>query len=185
MASDPEADIQRLWHDQLREERTMAIGDIHARAGRFEKKTRNWNSVAGVAIILAGLGNAWQVVFANQVMLDRVGDLLSIAALVYVAYRFRGYGRLSSMPAGLGLTTSVDFYRTQLARQRDLTSGGWRYLLLFVPGVSLSLFGRALDRSMNQNIAVAAAGVALFLGVAWLHARTARRLQAEIAALSS
>jgi hypothetical protein len=118
-------------------------------------------------------------------MLDRVGDLLSIAALVYVAYRFRGYGRIGSMPAGLGLTSSVDLYRSQLARQRDLTINGWKYLLLFVPGVSLSLFGRALDRSLNQNIAVAAFGVALFMVVAWLYARTARKLQKEIDLLSA
>jgi hypothetical protein len=64
MASDPEADIQRLWHDQPREEQAMALGEIRAKAERFEKKTRNWNSVAAVAIIVAVLVNAWQVVFA-------------------------------------------------------------------------------------------------------------------------
>jgi phosphate/sulfate permease len=78
------------------------------------------------------------------------------------------------------MTQSVDFYREQLARQRDLSAHPWGYLLPFVPGVGLSLFGRALDRSPAPNAAIAVFAVALFIGTAWWHKRSARRLQREI-----
>ena len=113
-------------------------------------------------------------------LLERVGDLLTMAALVYVMYRSRGRVSVGSMPAGLGLTSSVDFYRQQLARQRDLAATPWEFLAPFVPGVGLSLFGRALDRPPAQTAAIAAFGVALFLAVAWINRRTARKLQREI-----
>ena len=84
------------------------------------------------------------------------------------------------MPAGLGLTASVDFYRTQLARQRDLANQPWRYFAVFIPGVGLSLLGGALDQSAAQTAAFAAFGVALFVTIAWVARRGARRLQDEI-----
>ena len=84
------------------------------------------------------------------------------------------------MPAGLGLTSSVDFYRQQLARQRDLAASPWEFLAPFVPGVGLSLFGRSLDRPPAQTAPIVAFGVALFLAVAWVNRRTARKLQREI-----
>jgi hypothetical protein len=51
-------------------------------------------------------------------------------------------------------------------RQRDLADDSLGYLLPFVPGVSLSLLGGALDRPASQVIALAVFGVALFLGTA-------------------
>ena len=84
------------------------------------------------------------------------------------------------MPAGLALTTSVDFYRHQLTRERDLANHPWRYLAVFVPGVGLSLLGRSLDRPPAQTAAIAAFGIALFFAVAWVNRRTARKLQSEI-----
>lgn len=82
------------------------------------------------------------------------------------------------LPAGCAAPPSS--HRQQLARQRALAGQPWRYLVLFVPGVALSLFGDALARTTAQNAAIAVFAVALFLGVAWVNARTGRRLQREI-----
>ena len=83
--------------------------------------------------------------------LERAGDLLTIAALVYIAYRFRKQ-RLSAPPVALGRTNCVDFYRAELVRQRDLSKDSWGYLLPFVPGVALALFGGGFeDRPTSQN----------------------------------
>jgi hypothetical protein len=103
-----------------------------------------------------------------------------MAALLYVAFGFWKQASAQFMPAGLGRTSCVDFYKKQLAHQRDLGSHPWRYLVLFVPGVGLSLLGHSLDRPPAQTVAIVAVGVALFLTVAWLNRRTARRLQREI-----
>jgi hypothetical protein len=87
---------------------------------------------------------------------------------------------VQSMPAGLGLTGSVHFYRDQLARRRDLSGHPWRFLLPFVPGVALSLLGGAPDGSPAQAAAVVTFGVALFFALAWWEKRRARRIQDEI-----
>jgi hypothetical protein len=177
--NEPAQDIQRLWHDQPREEHAMSIDDIRSKAERFDRKVRRWNIATGVLFALVIVVEAWQV-WRNPELPERVGDLLTIAAIIYSAYLFRGYATSQSMPSGLGLTSSVDFYRKRLALQRDLASQPWRYLVLFIPGVGLSLFGDALDRPAAQTAAIAAFGVALFLTVAWVNRRTARRLQREI-----
>lgn len=174
-----EPDIRRLWHDQPREEHTMSIDVIRSRAQRFEWKTRRWNRVTAALFVLVIPLEAWQV-WREPELLERTGDLLTIAAFIYVMFRMRGRMFPESMPAGLGLTSSVDFYRQQLARQRDLAATPWEFLAPFVPGVALSLLGRSLDRPPAQTAAVAAFGVALFLAVAWINRRTARKLQREI-----
>jgi hypothetical protein len=58
--------------------------------------------------------------------------------------------------------------------------------LPFVPGVFLALFGGGFsDRPAGQLIALAAFGVALFIGIAWWNAHTARTIQDEIDALDA
>ena len=86
----------------------------------------------------------------------------------------------------LGRTNCVEFYRSELVRQGDLSNDSWGYLLPFVPGLTLALLGRSLEnRPTSHLIALAAFGVAFFLGVAWLNAHTARKLQSQGSAAGS
>jgi hypothetical protein len=174
-----EQDIQRIWHGQPREEPVMSIDEVRSRAERFEQRVRRWGVAGGFLFALILVVESWQV-WRSPELPERVGDLLTMAAFLYWAYLARPYMTTQAMPSGLGLTSSVDFYRTRLARQRDLASHPWRYLVLFVPGVGLSLFGDALTRPVLQTAAIAAFGVALFLWAAWVNGRTARKLQREI-----
>jgi hypothetical protein len=157
----------------------MSIDEIRSRAKRFEQKVRRWSVTGGLLFLLIIVVESWQV-WRGPDLPERVGDLLTMAALIYSAYLYRPYMTTQAMPSGLGLTSSVDFYRMQLARQRDLAGHPWRYLVLFMPGVGLSLFGDALTRPIVQTAAIAAFGVALFLWAAWVNGRTARKLQREI-----
>jgi len=157
----------------------MSIDDIRSKAQRFERELRRKTIATAALVAVLIVVEAWQV-WRSPELLERVGDLLTIAAFVYVGYRFRGYATAPLMPAGLGLTASIEFYRTQLARQRDLANRPWRYFAVFIPGVGLSLLGGALDQSAARTAALAAAGVALFVTTAWWTRRGARRLQDEI-----
>ena len=56
----------------------------------------------------------------------------------------------------------------------------WAFLVPFIPGVGLSLFGRALGRSPETNIAIALLAVALFVGVVWVQRRTGGQLAREL-----
>jgi hypothetical protein len=183
---DINADIAvcRLWQQQEREEGVMPIDVIRSKAERLEAKTRRWRVFSAVLFMLLLIGEALQV-WMQEALLERAGDSLTIAALVYVAFRFRRQ-RMAAAPIALGRTSTVEFYRAELARQRDLSKDSWGYLLPFVPGVALALLGRGLGaRSLVQTLAVIICGVALFLGVAWWNSYTARTLQDEIDAVDA
>lgn len=176
--------VCKLWQQQERKERMMSLDEIRAKAERLDAKTRRWRVVTALLFMLVLIGEAFQV-WMQEALLERAGDSLTIAALVYVAYRFRKQ-RMAAPPVALGSTNSVEFYRAELGRQRDLSKDSWGYLLPFVPGVALALFGRGLgERSLTQTIAIIIFGVALFLGVAWWNSYTARKLQNEIDALDA
>jgi hypothetical protein len=178
--TDPERDIQRLWHEQpLTEEDVMSIDEIRSKAEQLTHKVRRGNIVAATLFAVIIGVEIWQV-WREPALVERVGDVLTIAALIYAAYWFRDKVTTQAMPAGLGRTASADFYRSQLARQRDLARRPWRYLVLFVPGVALSLLGRSLERPPAQTAVIVALGIGLFVAVAWVHLRTARKLQREI-----
>jgi hypothetical protein len=184
MESSADTEVLRLWQQQAREERVMPLDEIRTKAERLDTKTRRWRVLTAVLFILVVIWEGWQV-WIREETLERAGDLLTIAAFVYIAYRFRKH-RQAATPVALGRTNSVDFYRAELVRQRDLSKDSWGYLLPFVPGVALALLGRGLEgRPISQTIALVAFGVALFLGVAWWNAHTARNVQNELDALDA
>jgi hypothetical protein len=184
MEIDADVAVCRLWQQQEREEQAMPLDEIRAKAQRLDARTRRWRSVAALLFIVLVISEALQL-WMQEALLERAGDSLTIAALVYVAYRFRRQ-RMAAPPVTLGRTNVVEFYRAELVRQRDLSKDSWGYLLPFVPGVSLALFGRGLgERSLGQTIAVIVFGVALFLGAAWWNSYTARKLQNEIDSLDA
>jgi hypothetical protein len=177
--SERNIDVQQMWHEQPGEERAMPVHEIREKAQRFEQRVRRWNVITAL-LIVGVMGFELRQIAIERELLERVGDSLTIAAFIYLAYWYRRHTAGQTSPGGPATTRSVDYYRDQLARQRDLSSHPWGYLLAFVPGVGLSLFGRALDRSPAHNVAIAVFAVALFLAVAWWHRRSARQLQLEI-----
>jgi hypothetical protein len=184
MVSNTDTEILGLWQKQASEERMMPLDEIRTKAERLDTKNRRWRVVGPVFFIVLLMKGAVEV-WVQEEMLERAGDLLIIAALLYVAYRFRKY-RLAAPPVALGKTNCADFYRAELIRQRDLAKDSWGYLLPFVPGVALAVFGRGLEgHPTSQMIAAVALGVALFLVIAWRNAYTARKLQGEIDGLEA
>ena len=184
MERSADTEILRLWEQQSREEQIMPLDDIRTKAERLDTKTRRWREATTVLVILLVIIEAWQV-SRGEGIVERTGDLLTIAAFVYMAYRYRTY-RMAAPPVALGRTNSVDFYRAELVRQRDLSKDSWGYLLPFAPGVALALLGDGFEtRPTSHIIAIVAFGIALFLGVAWWNAHTARKLQDEIDGLDA
>jgi hypothetical protein len=184
MESSADTEILRLWEQQSRAEQIMPLDDIRTKAERLDTKTRRWRAATAVLFVLLLIKGALEV-WIQEGMLERAGDLLLMAALVYIAYRYRKQ-RLAAPPVALGRTNCVDFYRAELVRQRDLSKDGWGFLLPFVPGMALAVFGSAFEsRPTRQLIAIIVLGVALFLGVAWWNAHRARKLQSELDALDA
>jgi uncharacterized membrane protein YfcA len=184
MESTADTEILRLWEQQSREEQIMPLDDIRTKAERLDKKTRRWRLATAVLFALLLIKGALEV-WIQEGILEKAGDLLLMAALVYTAYRYRKQ-RLAAPPAALGRTNCIDFYRAELVRQRDLSQDSWRCLLPFVPGVALALLDGVFEaRTTSQLIAIVAGFVGLFLGIAWWNAHTARKLQSEIDTLDA
>jgi hypothetical protein len=184
MDNNSDVEVWQLWQEQASEGRPMPLDDIRSRAERLDTNTRRSRMATAGLVILVVMWEAWQV-WIQDAMLERAGDALTIAAFLYVAYRFRRH-RLAAPPVALGSTNSADFYRAELIRQRDLSKDSWGYLLPFVPGVTLSLFGGGFEnRPVGHVIALIVFGVALFVGVAGWNTYTLRKLQREIDGLDA
>jgi hypothetical protein len=179
----PETDIEKVWHQQPRDAAPISVDEIRARAERFDSRTRWWRTVGAAVVIIAVVAEVLQVWYGRDTV-ERTGDLLTIAAFFYIAYEYRKYSL--SLPERLGLS-GVDFYRAQLVHERNLAGQSSRYLLPFVPGVTLSLLHGVIGEGLTtvHRTGVVIVGVALFVGVAWVNARSNRRLQREIDAINS
>jgi hypothetical protein len=127
MASKADTEILRLWQQQASEEQMMPLDDIRTKAERLDTTTRRWRVVTAVVFILLLIKGAFEVWMETET-LERAGDLLLMAALVYVAYRYRTL-RLAAPPVALGRTNCREFYRTALLRQHDLSKNSWGFLL--------------------------------------------------------
>lgn len=184
MDSLSDAEALTLWQQQVGEEPIVPLDDIRAKAERLDAKTRRWRTGTSLLFIVLLIKSAVEV-WLEEAVLERAGDLLIMAALVYVAYRYRKQ-RLAAPPVVLGRTNCVEFYRAELLRQRDQSKDNWGFLLPFVPGFTLALFGQGFEnRPTGQIIAIVVLAVALFLGVAWWNEHAARKLQNEIDALDA
>jgi len=163
----------------------MTTHEIREKARRFQRSVWRGNAIAGALFLLLFIKNGWETWISEDILV-RLGHVLIMAAFAYVAYRYRQYGRALPPAAVLGSTSSVDAYRAQLVRQRDMTSGGWRYFLSFAPGLFLIVFGSASEsRSTSQVVVLVILAVALFAGCAWVNARSVRRLEREVRLLDN
>jgi|SRR5688572_839777 hypothetical protein len=184
MESNADTEVLRLWEQQSREEQITPPGEIQMKAERLDAKARRWRAATAVLLVLLLIKGAAEV-WIQEGILERAGDLLLMAALVYAAYRYRKQ-RLAAPPVALGTTNCVAFYRAELVRQRDLSRDSWGFLLPFVPGMALVLLDGGLGaRSTGQLIALVAGAVGLFLAIAWWNAHTARTLQDDVDALDA
>jgi len=160
----------------------MSLEEIRARAQKSERKVqrRNLWEYVGAIVVVVGVGRTAIIDSSTAV---RAGAGLVMLATAYVVYRLYKRGSMDPLPAGLALTSSLDFYRGELVRQRDLLEGVWSwYLLPFVPGVATILIGRAVERPDGwlRPLLTAAALVVMSTILVRKNARAARKIQGRI-----
>src|SRR5262249_41044063 len=118
-------------------------------------------------------------------VLDRSGFALLIAGMVYTMYQLHRRGAAKSVSASAAVGPSLEFYRSELQRQRDLTNTVWSwYLAPFVPGLVVSAIVSAAHNLHPWHIAVVTFWygliAALFVFVWRWNARAARCLERMI-----
>ena len=182
MANEHEPGMRQIWRQQPGRH-DVRVDEIRSKARAFDARVQRWNRIGGLTFALLIVKNVWEVAVDADVI-ERSGDALLLAGLLYVAYRFIRHARATTRPAALGETPCVDHYRAQLLRQREMSRHGWTYILPFVPGIGLIIVGRAFEgRPPTQVGALIVFSFVLFAGVVWVIARGTRTLEREVAAL--
>ena len=180
--SRPEGTLQALWQSQPLQQRAVSIDEVRARARYLERRVARRNRreyLAAVVVLLAYATILW---FA-PVAAVRIGAGLIIVATIFLCYRLRTYGSATPLERNAGMHTSVEFYRAQLERQRDLLRSVWRWALLpFVPGALVALVGlaRARPELTSRLVVYGVASLALMVGLHALNRRAAGRIQREL-----
>jgi hypothetical protein len=162
---------------------------IRKRAAKFERRIlwRNVREYTASAIAAALL--AYFLVTAHD-LLSQVTFGLFIAAMVWIVVQLHRKGSVKTMPAGADTQTSLQFYRTELERQREAVSSVWSwYLAPLVPGFLVYTVGYAIKfprPAAWARPALMDAVIAVAFYVVWkMNARAARCLQRMIDELNA
>jgi Flp pilus assembly protein TadB len=178
-------DIKALWQKQETEYAPMPLEEIRNKAGKFHStiRWRNIREYAAMAFLVCVFGF---YIWLFPAPLMRLGSALIIAAMFFVGWQLHKRGTTDKLPADDSGSAWTDYYRRELARQRDALQSIWKwYLGPMVPGLVVFLVGASLKMPpAAQKQAWIAGTVALCIAVfggAWaLNAWTARRLQRKI-----
>ena len=182
----PGRGTQIVWQQQPSEALRPSIDDLRRQATKFERQIawRNAREYAAATVAAA----CYAVIFwrASDTLV-RIGATLIVAGLLYAVWQLNARGASRRQPAELGQATGVEFLKRDLARQRDLLRGVWRwYLGPLVPGLVVLFVAaaRANPGGASQAmwpIGAAAAIVALVFLLIWrLNVRAAKGLEARI-----
>jgi hypothetical protein len=171
-------DLQRLWQEQPVEYQPMPLDEIRRRAAKFERRidNRNRREFAAGALVIAAF-SFYTYWFTNPMV--RAGSVLVVIGTVYVMWHLYRSGLARPLSTEFGRIASLDFYREELARQRDLVASVWKwYLAPPLPGLLLVISGASRTRK-GAAIQIAATLV-FFVFVWWLNHRGVRKLSRKI-----
>lgn len=159
----------------------MSEEALRHRSGKFETRIRRRNVREYVASLLAASAFGYFFV-TTHALLFRVAYILFIAGLGWVAFQLHRKASPRTMPSAMGASTSLEFFRSELERQRDAVKNVWPwYLAPLVPGfvILTAAYTRARPYPAGLASAVWLDGiVALLFFLVWkMNQRAARRLQ--------
>src|SRR5262245_56179019 len=108
----PVGDLGQIWRQQTGRH-DVRVDEIRSKARALNARVQRWNLVGGVTFALLIVKNVWEVAVDSDVI-ERSGDALLLAGLLYVAYRFLRHARATARPAALGETTCVEIGRAHV-----------------------------------------------------------------------
>jgi hypothetical protein len=131
-----------------------------------------------ILIVWAGI-SLWNVTDT----VERIAFALVMAGAAYYMWHLKKWGSAMSLPTDMGRADCVRFYQSELARQRDLVGGIWKWAIgPMIPGIALLntylIVFPPTSRRLSVVNAVLVAGLMSTIG--WLNLRSARRLDRRI-----
>ena len=188
MNNHPNNPAQQVWQSQPVEGMKVSADVIRLRATKFERKISRRNLRESIASLFVIAFFGYFFATSPDVLL-RITWALFIAGMIWVVIALRLKGTPKTMPADMGNSSSLDFFRSELERQRDLLKNvfPW-YLAPLIPGylalnVAYAFKFPGLIRWAGLGL-LDVIFVAIFLGVWYLNQRAARCLQRSIDDLS-
>jgi hypothetical protein len=180
----PNNQAQQIWQHQQVEGIKMSADAIRQRAGKFESRIQWRNGREYLASLIAAVLFGYFFTITHDVLF-RIAYGLFIAGLGWVVFQLHRKGSAKTMPAAMGSVTSLQFFRAELERQRDVVKNVWPwYLAPLVPGFVVLTVGYVMALPFPAGLASAALldafVAALFFGVWKMNARAARCLQRTI-----
>jgi hypothetical protein len=133
--SSEENNTTQVWQSQPTEGVRMSIAEVHAKASTFQSKIfwRNLREYAAAAIVLLFFG--YRFAYTADPFI-RAGMALIVAGTCYLVWQLHVRGSSRELPQEAGLSSFIDFQRSQLIRQRDMLTHVWSwYLGPLVPGL--------------------------------------------------
>lgn len=175
---------QQLWQSQPTEGIKMSTQAIRLRAGKFERKISHRNIREYVASLLAAMAFVYFLATTHDVLF-RIAYLLFIGGMGWVVFQLHRKGAAKTMPEAMGTSTSLQFFRAELERQRDVVKNVWPwYLAPLLPGFAVLTIGYAMARPFPAGLISAVlldvCVAVLFYGIWKMNARAARCLQHTI-----
>ncbi|HEY3742226.1 MAG TPA: hypothetical protein VGL53_20385 [Bryobacteraceae bacterium] len=156
----------------------MSIDEIRTKAAASHKriKRRNLREYVAEALVVI-MFTGYAIVFHGFMV--RLGSILCIPGAFFITWFLQRRGSASPVPAELGLSSGISFYRRELERQREVLRWFWLWNLApFVPGLAVMLAGFGLDL---RYLAIAVVLILAFWSFLWWgNIRAARKLQREI-----
>ena len=165
----------------------ISVDELRLKAAKFQNavRWRNLREQAACVFVIVAFGvMSWKI----PQTVPRISFALIIAGTIYVAWHLQKWGAPKRPPADLARVTSLEFYRGELERQRELLRGIWKwYLGPLVPGLTLLVLwviwvARPERRWFPITYGAVAAGVFVLIG--WLNQRSARKLEGMLAELN-
>lgn len=179
--------VQEIWQNQPSERVHMSAEAIRKRATKFERRMWRRNLRESIAAAVVIVGFSYFFVTTHEVPY-RITWALFIAGMIWVIVQLYRKGAPKSMPADIGRATCLEFFRSELERQRDLIKDVWTwYLAPMVPGyVTLNVaFVVTRPSKWPALVLMDLFFVAMFIGVWQLNVWGARCLQRTIDELPS
>jgi hypothetical protein len=197
MESESHNGLASLWQNQPVGRVEVSLGQLRRRARKFGQQIL-WRNLREYAASVLVIGVFAYYMWRFPAPLVRLGCALVIAGVLFVVHTLHKRGAARTGSVEMAFSTCLEFHRAQLEQQRDLLSGVWTwYLLPFVPGMAVFLFGLLLWTleqphapahvgTIMITFGLTAAGCALvFVGIGKLNQWAARKLQREIDALDA
>lgn len=167
----------------------MSADVIRQRAIRFERRVARRNLRESIASLLA-IGAFCYFYATTPGTLLRVTWILFISGMIWIIVHLRLKGTPKAMPAAMGSYSSLEFFRSELERQRDLVNKVWLwYLAPLFPGYfALNLaciFTSPRPPRWGSLVLIDVIFVIAFVAVWKMNQRAARCLQRMIDELNA